>query len=85
MSLTMDDLIGTCPDCAGTGKRLVENRSGASGSSYGRRTTTYIAGSNPEDCKRCAREGRWGLTESGKIIGEFVGIYQKLKERGLDG
>jgi DnaJ-class molecular chaperone len=84
MSLTMDDLIGTCPNCAGTGKRQEENRS-SGGSSYGRRTVTYALGTNPEDCHRCAGTGRWGLTETGRAIGQFVDIFQKLKERNLDG
>lgn len=84
MSLMMDDLIGTCPDCAGTGKRREEERSGG-GNSYVRRTITYPLGANREECVRCAGTGRWGLTETGRTIGQFVGIFQKLKGRGLDG
>jgi DnaJ-class molecular chaperone len=85
MSLTMDDLIGTCPDCGGTGKRPEENKASGGGNSYGFRTVTYALGTNAEDCARCAGTGRWGLTEAGRTVGKFVGIFQKLKERGLDG
>jgi DnaJ-class molecular chaperone len=84
VALTMDDLIGPCPDCAGTGKKAQETRSGG-GNSFGRRTTTYALGTNPEDCSRCVGTGRWGLTDEGRVIGKFISIYQKLKERGLDG
>jgi hypothetical protein len=82
MSLTMDDLIGVCANCAGTGKRPQESNSSGGGF---RRTITYPLGGNPEECVRCAGTGRWGLTETGRVIGEFAGIYQKLKGRGLDG
>lgn len=85
MSITMDDLIGVCPDCSGTGKRPEENRSGGGGNSYGRRTITFALGNSPEDCPRCVGTGRWGLTETGRTLGKFVGIFQKLTERGLDG
>lgn len=78
MSLTMDDLIGVCPNCSGTGKKPQE-------STGGRQTVTYIAGADANDCGRCAGKGRWGLTDTGKTIGEFLDIYKELKKRGLDG
>lgn len=84
-TLTMDDLIGECPDCKGTGKRPQESSGGSGGSFGGRRTVTYALGTNPEDCGRCLGTGRWGLTEAGRTVGEFINIYQKLKARGLDG
>ena len=84
MALTLDDLIGVCPDCSGTGKRSTQKPAGG-GRSYGRQTITYPLGMNEDDCPRCAGTGRWGLTDSGRAILEFMKAAGKLKERGLLG
>lgn len=77
MKLTMDDLIEKCPDCAGKGKKPQENRT-AGGRSFG----TYALGNNMENCGRCLGQGRWGLTETGKVLKEFMDIIEKLKPSG---
>jgi hypothetical protein len=80
-SLTLEELIKKCPDCGGTGKKPEEKPTGG-GRSFGRQTTTYALGTDPENCVRCIGTGHWELTDTGKAVGEFIGIFKKLKESG---
>ena len=80
----MDDLIGVCTGCDGTGKRT-ESETRKTGSGFGRQTVTYRIGDQPEDCPKCVGTGRWGLTETGKVVHDFMVLAEKLATRGLNG
>lgn len=79
MSLTLDDLVGRCDDCGGTGKKPAEES--GSGSSYGRRVVRYTMNSNPDECGRCAGTGRRGLTETGHAIVQLLGVVDDYKAK----
>ncbi len=81
MNLTLDDLIGKCPSCDGSGKKP-QAPAGGGGGSYGRRIVYAGTGHNPEECGQCAGTGRRGLTETGRAVFEFMEAARKLKERG---
>src|SRR5258705_6647185 len=78
MTLTMDDLIGVCGECNGTGARIEESR--PNGGTVAGRRIVYLGSDGPDKCGKCAGTGRAGVTETGKVIGEFAEIYQALKK-----
>lgn len=81
MELSLDDLIGKCDICGGTGKKPQELLPG--GGSFGRRVITSAPlGADPEDCGGCAGSGRRGLTDAGRAVLDFLDAAQKLKGRG---
>jgi hypothetical protein len=78
MNLTLDDLIGKCPDCAGTGEQPQRGVS-AGGNTFGQRPVQVFGDFR---CNRCMGEGRWGLTETGRTLVKFLDVVSKLKEYG---
>ena len=68
MDLTIDDLIGTCDGCGGTGKKP----------SPGLHPRDVRA----EDCRKCRGTGRWGLTDAGRAVAELFTVFQKYDAKG---
>jgi hypothetical protein len=77
MSLTIDDLIQKCPSCGGLGQDP-QRTSGSNTSGYGQQVVYY----GDTSCNQCMGVGRWGLTETGKVLVKFAGITEKLKQYG---
>ncbi len=85
MDLTLDDLIGKCDACGGTGKRLREPE-GESGGTYGRRVvTSYPLGFSPEECVGCAGTGRRRLTATGRAIVDLFTVVNGYNAKGRIG
>lgn len=76
MNLTLDDLIGKCDECGGTGKRRPPGGRG------GRQSITYTLDVRAEDCSKCRGTGRWGLTDAGRAVAELFTVLQKYDSRG---
>ena len=83
MALSLDDLIGVCPNCGGTGQQPEET--GQNSSSYGSKTSSFGANGGFDRCRQCVGTGRWGITETGRAFGKFIEVFQILKKAGLDG
>jgi DnaJ-class molecular chaperone len=73
MSLSVEDLIGVCERCGGSGNPYKRHREGSP--DYGQKTEPV---SNSEMCLDCNGTGK-GITESGKAILELLKL---LKEQG---
>ena len=72
MTLTLDDLFETCTKCSGTGKAASESEAG--GESYGARKQLNL---DSNDCDACGGYGRGELTETGKILLDFIRIVKR--------
>lgn len=85
IDLTLDDLIGKCETCDGTGENpFVQKRTG--GHSYGRQVWSGPLELNPVDCSKCLGTGPHGLTATGHAVAELFTIFRKFEEKNrLDG
>lgn len=81
VKITLDDLIGTCPKCGGSGKPQAEPPVRSGGGSYGRQVVRFTG--EPDTCGMCAGTGRRGLTDTGKAVAQFIAITRKYEERRL--
>lgn len=75
MDLKLDDLIGKCDACGGTGKKPPSVQ-------RGRQIVTYTGSMNADECAKCQGTGRWGLTSAGQAVAELFTILQKYEQRG---
>ena len=83
MDLTLDDLVGKCDDCGGTGKKPQEPGHAGGGRPFGRRVVTSFAlGSDPEDCGRCVGTGRRGLTATGRAVVDLLTVINSYNAKG---
>ncbi len=80
--MTLDDLIGVCGGCSGTGKKPQQDTSGGGGG-FGRRSTTFALGLSPEECGPCLGTGRRGLTETGRALVELLRVIRKYEDRNM--
>jgi hypothetical protein len=71
--IALDDLIAPCSRCGGSGQEPQQPEQ-AQGSSYGRH---MVAVYGPTECAACWGTGRGDLTETGKVVREFLVILKK--------
>lgn len=80
IDLTLDDLIGKCETCGGTGENpFVQKRAGSH--SYGRQVWSGATDLDPVDCSKCLGTGRRGLTTTGRAVVELFTIFRKFEEK----
>lgn len=82
--LTLDDLIGECDTCGGSGDDPhVRNREG--NRPYGERAWSDSTSYHPGDCTKCLGTGRRGLTDAGHAVTELFIIFRKFERRNMLG